>query len=301
MAALGGPHSQGPGEQGPGGLALRSVSATARADDGRQVGYEVWGDPASGLAVIVHCHGSPGSRLPTYPVDMPDGFVHVALDRPGYGLSDPKPGRRMADHADDVARVLAELEVERFSVFGWSGGTGPALSLAARLPQRVRRVVVGGGRSPVDSEVFEPQVREEILGNPDKNREDCEQFARDFVSNPERFLDGMSERLPPQDREAFEALRPRFRASWSEGFRQGGEGFFEDDMQLASPWGFDLADVRCEVQLWHGEADAMVPVAHGRWLAERLPRCTAHVVAGESHGSLQRLLPEMCAWLAASA
>lgn len=276
-------------------------SDTVRHDDGRQVGYAVWGDPASRLPVIVHCHGTPGSRIPMYPVAMPDGYVHVVLDRPGYGLSDPLPGRRMADHPADVARVADELGIGRFSVFGWSGGLAPALACAALLPARVHRVVAGAGRSPADSPVFEAELKDEVLGDPEKDRADCEQMAKLYREDRDGYFAQMEKWIPGRDLEQFRKLRPAFISCYDEAFVTGGEGWFEDDLQLVSPWGFELADVRCEVQLWHAEADPMVPVAHGRDLARRLPRCEPHFVGGdeEGHGTLVRFLPQMCEWLAA--
>lgn len=233
-----------------------------------------------------------------YPVEMPDGFVHVALDRPGYGLSDPQPGRNMASHAADVARVADELDVARFSLFGWSGGTAPALGVAAALPDRVGRAVVGAGRAPVEAPVFEPELREEVLSNPEQDRADCAEKARLYREDRDAYFAWMESFVP--DLEEFRRLRPRFIACYDAAFARGGEGWFEDDVQLVSPWGFDLRDVRCEVQLWHAEADRMVPIKHSRHLAEQLPRCEAHFVAGdgEGHGSLIRHLPEMCRWLA---
>lgn len=233
-----------------------------------------------------------------YPVEMPDRFVHVALDRPGYGLSDPQPGRNMASHAADVARVADELDVARFSLFGWSGGTAPALGVAAALPDRVGRAVVGAGRAPVEAPVFEPELREEVLSNPEQDRADCAEKARLYREDRDAYFAWMESFVP--DLEEFRRLRPRFIACYDAAFARGGEGWFEDDVQLVSPWGFDLRDVRCEVQLWHAEADRMVPIKHSRHLAEQLPRCEAHFVAGdgEGHGSLIRHLPEMCRWLA---
>ena len=65
----------------------------------------------------------------------------LALDRPGIGLSDPKPGRRVLDWADDAAEVAARLEITRFGVLGWSAGGPHALACAFRMPDRV--MVVG--------------------------------------------------------------------------------------------------------------------------------------------------------------
>jgi pimeloyl-ACP methyl ester carboxylesterase len=274
------------------------VSASIRNAAGRQIGYAVWGDVASGLPVIVHCHGTPGSRIPMYPVEMPEGFVHVSLDRPGYGLSEPEPGRNMASHAADVAVVLDRLEVGRFSVFGWSGGAAPALGVAAALPERVGRAVVGAGRAPVDAPVFPAELRDGVLSDLDGDRADCEVKARLYRDDRDAFFAWMESFLPEVDE--FRRLRPNFIRCYDEAFATGGEGWFEDDVQLVSPWGFDLADVRCEVQLWHAEADGMVPIADGRYLAGRLQRCDPHLVAGdqEGHGTLIRHLPEMCRWLA---
>ncbi len=277
---------------------MNPVSAQAQAPDGRRIGYAVWGDVRSGLPVIVHCHGTPGSRIPMYPVPMPEGYAHLALDRPGYGLSAPRPGRRMSDHAADVARVADELGVERFSVFGWSGGAGPALAVGAGEAGRVHRIVVGGGRSPVDSPVFERELRDEIRGDPEKDRADCESAAQTYRTSRDEYFAQMERWLPPQDLESFRAQRPAFIRCYDEAFATGGEGWFEDDLQLVEPWGFELGAVRCEVQLWHGADDRMVPPAHGRYLAAQLPRCESRFVEGEGHGSLLRLLPEMCAWLA---
>jgi len=235
-----------------------------------------------------------------YPVDMPTGYVHVALDRPGYGLSDPLPGRRMVDHAADVELVLDHLSVGRFSAFGWSGGAAPALGVGARLPQRVARIVVGGARAHVDAAVFETGLRDELLRDWEKNRADCETMARLYRQAPDEFFTWMEKGIGPDDLAAFRLLRPAFIRSYDAAFATSGEGWFEDDMQLVSPWGFDLAEVRCEVQLWHAEVDKMVPVTHGRYIAEHLPRSDPHFVGGEGegHGTLLRLLPEMCAWLA---
>lgn len=50
--------------------------------------------------------------------------------------------------------------------------------------------------------------------------------------------------------------------------------------------------------VWQGEEDLMVPFAHGRWLADHLPRAVAHLLPGEGHlsvalGSLDPMLDEL--------
>src|SRR5262249_37012817 len=68
-----------------------------------------------------------------------------ALDLPGYGESDrPSPmafSYELGAYADLVAHVMAELELPRADVLGASMGGGVAVTLAARHPDRVQRLV----------------------------------------------------------------------------------------------------------------------------------------------------------------
>jgi pimeloyl-ACP methyl ester carboxylesterase len=48
-------------------------------------------------------------------------------------------------------------------------------------------------------------------------------------------------------------------------------------------WGFDLADVRIPVHWWHGDADHIIPMAHGRHVVDRLPDAQFSTRPGESH------------------
>jgi pimeloyl-ACP methyl ester carboxylesterase len=52
------------------------------------------------------------------------------LDRPGFGISDPKSNRTILDWADDVTEVVDFLKIEKFSVIGVSGGGAYAAACA---------------------------------------------------------------------------------------------------------------------------------------------------------------------------
>ena len=82
------------------------------------------GEPA-GHAVFC-LHGTPGSRLFWHEA-VEDagrrGIRLLAYDRPGYGGSDPDPGRVVADAADDIAAIADALGVARRDVRIVAGGT----------------------------------------------------------------------------------------------------------------------------------------------------------------------------------
>jgi pimeloyl-ACP methyl ester carboxylesterase len=62
---------------------------------------------------------------------------------------------------------------------------------------------------------------------------------------------------------------------------------------LTQPWGFDLADVRQPVHLWHGSDDATVDVAHQRWLAAELPAARPRLCDGAGHLFFRRRLHDV--------
>ena len=83
--------------------------------DGRLLGYAQYGD-LSGKPVF-HFHGSGGSRL-EHPVDnsiLTDlGIRFISTDRPGHGLSDMHPNRKLLDWPDDIIQLADHLGIDTF-------------------------------------------------------------------------------------------------------------------------------------------------------------------------------------------
>jgi pimeloyl-ACP methyl ester carboxylesterase len=283
-------------------------SARLNVGDDRHVGFAVWGDSDSAAPTVVHCHGTPGGRLAGYQTPAQSGLRHVALDRPGFGLSDPQPSRTAGDHAADVSRVLDHLGIDRFAAFGWSGGGPHALALGALLPDRVARVAVIGCPAPDDDPAFDvtagmPEMNREsrrmLKEQPEDDRVDVEKAVAAFGEDPGPFLAHIDAILDPVDVAADRAmgLKPRMVAQLRDAFQNGSEGWFEDDLVTVRPWGFALGDVRAEVWLLHGELDRLVPVSHGRYVASRLPRCKGQFLPEDGHISPLTRLPEILDWL----
>ncbi len=83
-------------------------------------------------------------------VFLSDDEVHrtgvrvITPDRPGCGRSDFQPGRRIEAWPSDVAALVDHLQLGRFAVLGFSGGTPYAIALAAsRLPVTALGIVSG--------------------------------------------------------------------------------------------------------------------------------------------------------------
>ena len=124
---------------------------TLRLRGGRRLGFAQYGRPDG--EPLFYFHGHPGSRLEAQFADAAAaeaGFRVIALDRPGYGVSDFQPRRALRDWPDDVAEAADLLGLSRFSVAGASGGGPYALACAWRMPGRVIRAAVISGVCPYD-------------------------------------------------------------------------------------------------------------------------------------------------------
>src|SRR6185312_1371195 len=113
-----------------------------------------------------------GSRRQRHPdesiaVEMRARMLH--LERPGFGISDPAPGRTLSGWARDVAEACGLLGVEAIRIAGVSGGGPYALAshgawtmrpfaaaagaMARRLPERYFELL-GAGLNASDRRVF---------------------------------------------------------------------------------------------------------------------------------------------------
>ncbi len=84
-------------------MALDKTSQTIKLKDGRTLGYAEYGAPKG--KPIFEFHGNPSSRLGSILFDEAAGKLGIrviGIDRPGMGLSDYKPGRKLLDRPDDV-------------------------------------------------------------------------------------------------------------------------------------------------------------------------------------------------------
>ncbi len=278
--------------------------------DGRPLDIRVSG-PDEGLPLLFH-HGTPGSVVPSRAVERAAharGLRLVTWSRPGYGDSMSLPGRSVADVALDAAAILDSLDAPLCLTAGWSGGGPHALACAALLPEQVAGALVIAGVGPYAApgldflagmgeqnvEEFDLAARGESALRPYLEREAV--GLRD--ADVDGIVAGLHSLLPDVDQACLtDEFGQDLVDSFHEALRVGVDGWLDDDLAFTRPWGFDLAAIEVPVSLWQGEADLMVPVAHGRWLAGQIPDVRAHLLPGEGHlsvtvGSLDAMLDEL--------
>ena len=265
--------------------------------DGRRLGLAEYGDP-DGAPVFLF-HGLPGSRLQFHPdpeIARGCGARVLALDRPGIGLSDPQPARRLLDWPDDVAAVADALGYARFGVIGLSGGGPYGAVCAARLASRLTSVTLISPLGPVDREEAPGALRDMAFfpryglrlacGAPWLLRYPsyCFLFLRRFpvLIRMLRPNGGIS----PHDRVVLATepdLPAMFARDMNEATRQGIAGVLADARVASLPWGFKLESITIPVNLWFGDHDALTPVPMLESIARRIPHCRVHRFPDEGH------------------
>jgi pimeloyl-ACP methyl ester carboxylesterase len=267
------------------------------APDGRAIAYSEWGEP-TGLPVM-YCHGFPGSRLEARLADESAralGIRLIAPDRPGFGASDFLAGRRIADWPGDLAALAESLGIARFHVIGVSGGAPYALAVAAQLGDRVAGIalVCGLGEFVGDDPTSGMNAATALAVDFRRNWPQLGHWAYTHVIGPTlrhfpqsifRILVGHAAEA---DREvlADNAVRNAIVASYAEAFRQGSDGPAHELGLITSAWQIDPTRVTQRVQLWHGEADQIVPISMARRHARMLPDVSPQFIPGEGHFSL---------------
>jgi hypothetical protein len=98
------------------GFAFSSAGKTIQLSDGRSLAYLDSGNPEG--RPVFYFHGGPGSRLEGYlynELNQQLGIRMIAIDRPGYGLSDFQEDRTYLDWPDDVSELANQLGIDRLS------------------------------------------------------------------------------------------------------------------------------------------------------------------------------------------
>ena len=264
--------------------------------DGRQLGYAEYGDPAG--TPVFYFHGFPGSRYEARPLAKAAARQKirlVALDRPGMGLSEFLPRRKMVDWPVDVAAAAQTLGWKHFAVIGMSGGGPYALSCARTLSGSVTHCVLMAGVAPLNKR---GATREMMPINrilfatarifPFLMRPAFNFVQRTIMERPENYLESTANVMPPADKRLFTdpKLQEQILPIVREPFRRGVQGATYEGRLYVRGWGFEFAEIKTPVTIWQGKEDVNVPPNMARLQHQQLPASQLHLLDNEGHLSL---------------
>jgi pimeloyl-ACP methyl ester carboxylesterase len=276
-------------------MATDDEAKRIQLEDGRGLAYEEYGAPDG--KPVFYFHGHPGSRRDWPIFDGSDSAAAlnarvIAIDRPGYGLSDFQRRRQILDWPDDVTAVADALKVDRFAVLGISGGGPYAAACAFKIPERVTKTAIICGMGPAEATGAKTGIAWEFAAGRSSLMRTVVLTLMSYGlrKKPETFISKMIDGLNGEDKalisDSPELARKMIDLGFAEAFRHGIAGIHHDAGLYASPWGFRLQDIAAEIHLWHGEEDENVPVSVGRYVAEALPNCHAKFIENEGHFSV---------------
>jgi pimeloyl-ACP methyl ester carboxylesterase len=216
---------------------------------------------------VVFLHANTGSsRVWEYqiPAFTAAGYRLIAFDRRGWGRTEPEPSAAPGTAADDLARLLDKLGIERIHLVGTAGGGFVALDFALSYPGRLRSLVVansiGGVQDP------------------------------DFLESGRRLRPPQFDALPPELRE----LGPSYRAANPEGTQR-----WVDLEKISRPAGprapaqplrnrlsFSLLEtIRTPTLLLTGGADMYAPPPVMDLFAKRIQNAQTVIVPEAGHST----------------
>ncbi len=245
---------------------------------------------------VVFFHGFPGSHKQAYvlkPWATKLNLRVLAVDRPGYGFSDPKSGDTLKKFMPNLESALDQLKIDRFYMVGVSGGNPAAVVSAGYFKDRVAALGSVCGMIPFDRD-GKPHFREfhrrglnlakhfpRVLMRPILQKR-----MRSFT--PENRLEFLMDWLDPADTEILKNNETRavLIESLNLASRQGVHGLVFDIKSYSNPWPVSFNDIRCPYFIWHGQRDRILPWKFATFLNERVPHSKLKLYPGEGHYSL---------------
>jgi pimeloyl-ACP methyl ester carboxylesterase len=282
---------------------------------GRTLGVTGFGNPMASH-VVIFCHPAPGSGLFDPAPALTSGRdVHViAIDRPGYGSSEPLPDDQWPTiagivddisefvlHSEHIAQSLNLHDLDSLGVAGWSAGGRIALALAARHPQLFTRVATVGTPAPNEDVHWIPDefqsVSDQLASRPAADA--MERLTTMLAAQGGPVTDdvdrasewdtswAMQHQLGVGDADAAVLAQPgvrdRLEAMLRDAYRQGVTGVATDLLSYtARPWQIDYDHITARALLLYGEHD-QIGREHAQWYASKLATAQVEEVPGVGH------------------
>ena len=275
-------------------LMHRPVPQLLRLPDDRVLAWYEFGDPTG--VPCIYVPGTPESGLAGgcyHSAASAAGVRWISVDKPGYGHSDPQPGRRLIDWPLDVSALADHLDLPRFAISGESGGGPHALAVSHALGHRLTSTILLASMGPGHEKWVRQGMRWSnvlifwvVANAPLLTRPPMAALAY-LMRHQHRFsrlLNRVVASLPAADRRA--AADPEYAIRHDaelDAYRQGSRPAAEEMRIFGRPWGFGLDEIKSPVHLWHGTEDVNVPFSVAEAMLATLPDATGHFHDGEGH------------------
>lgn len=247
--------------------------------NGIELHYRQWPGPDDQEKNILLVHGLAGSTFSwryTAPVFQEEGFLVLAVDLPGFGLSERKVG---FDHSANArGELLWDMLEEMFpdrnwNLVGHSMGGATVTAMALQRPEQTESVTLAAGALYS----FEPSFYTELLRYPPAARW-LRIYGSRLVADQQRVEELLASAYGQQPTELelsgyYLPLNIKNTAAvWPDLLRTAPDPLIDSVGQLVMP-------VLC---IW-GEEDTWVPLEQGRKLDRLLPNSELIIMQGEGH------------------
>ena len=267
-----------------------------KLNDGGNLAYYEYGD--AGGRPILFFHGT-GSHVHAMLIDkaaLEMGYRVIVPDRPGIGLSDFRKNMTLLGIVGIYTELLDHLNVEKCIAVGISGGGPSLMACAYSTPKRFELIVDLACAMPL----YRDKPSLESLGTMDRiyarlgSSLPLSLFKIPFsllglmqtvMKSPKAFAKTMSSSMCESDSRLFSNpnLQYLLMRDFQELFRRGSKGPAYDAQLVYKDWGFDLADIRARIEIFHGTKDRWVPIMFSEFLAKKAPSATLHPIPNEGH------------------
>ena len=222
-----------------------------------------WDEEGDGAPLIlIHGGLSSGSQWKPVVPELADGLRVITPDSRGHGRSTNPPGElSYALLADDIAALIAVLDLQRPVVGGWSDGGQVALELGARHPGVAGALIVGAAHP--DFEAGLREAHRALLGADEAGVPDPAQLEEQLGEFAEEI-----KALHPGGAEQWRALVRQTAPMWLDY-----EGLGPDELQT----------IQTPVLVLAGDRDELIPIDLSVSLYRALPEAELAICPRLSH------------------
>lgn len=250
-----------------------------KTKDGTQIFYKDWGTGQP----VVFSHGWPLSA-DAWDAQMmflgQHGFRVIAHDRRSHGRSDQTwDGNDMDTYADDLAGLIASLDLHNAVLIGHSTGGGEVARYIGRHgTARVAKAVLVGAITP---------LMLKTAANPGGLPiEAFDSIRKNTLENRTDFFKDLSMAFYGYNREGATISEGARNSFWLQGMQAGIKGAYDCIEQFSeTDLTEDLKKMTIPTLIVHGDDDQIVPIAaSAKRAAEIAPQAILKVYQGAPHG-----------------